>query len=265
MFILRNYFRQLKENVTVKGITLILVVSLAAILAPPLTQAQQAFEPLGHRYIYDVGGDGNVKCTWETTIIPLQPSILYSFTFRGGTVSDTGAIDSLGQELDVDVEELDGQRTVNLFLFGYEQNEAYTFNFSFAWSGMLTRKGDRHTLFTSVNVGDPQSASIIVILPDEARLGASTISRGNITEFFEKELISGRDALVWQVTNTGNETAIVFSVNFRHYSALLWMQDNLIMIIAVAVIVFIGALLLGYWKRRWSVISKARKFISEKF
>jgi len=249
----------------VKGIVLILVISLTAVLATPLTEAQQAFEPLGHTYIYDVGGDGNVKCTWETTIIPLQPSILYSYTFRGGAISDVKAIDSLGQELDVDVEELDGQRTANLFLFGYEQNEAYTFNFSFAWSGLLTRKNDRHTLFTSVNVGDPQSAEIIVILPKDAKIGASTISWGNITEVFEKELILERDALVWQVANTGNETAILFTVNFKHYSALLWIQDNLSMIIAVTVIVIIGALLLGYWKRLWPSIAKALKFLSEKF
>jgi len=220
---------------------------------------------MGHTYIYDVGGDGNVKCTWETTIIPLQSSILYSYTFRGGAISDVNAIDSLGQELDVDLEELDGQRTASLFLIGYEQNEAYSFNFSFAWRGLLTRKGDRHTLFTSVNVGDPQSAKVIVILPKDAKLGASTISRGNITEVFEKELILGRDTLVWQVANTGNETAILFTVNFKHYSALLWIQDNLFMITAVIVIVVIGAFLLGYWKRRWRSISKALKYLSERF
>ena len=250
-----------------KRIALILVIFLflTAILSTPSTKAQQAFEPLGHTYIYDVGGDGNVRCTWETTIIPLQPSILYSYTSRGGGISDAKAIDSLGQELDVNVEEQDGQRTAQLFLTGYELNEAYTFNFSFTWSGLLTRKDDRHTLFTSVNVGDPQPARIIVILPKDAKLGTSTISRGNITEVFERELILGRDALVWQVANTGNETQILFTVNFKYYSTLLWIQDNLSIIIAAIVIVIIGALLLGYWKRWRRLISKGLKSLSERF
>jgi uncharacterized protein YpmB len=254
----------------VKRIALILVIflSLTAMLSTPSTKAQSAFEPLGHTYIYDVGGDGNVRCTWETTILPLQPNILYSYTSRGGDISDVKAIDSLGQELDVDVEEQNGQRTAQLLLTGYILNEAYAFNFSFTWSGLLTRKNDRHTLFTSVNVGDPQPAKIIVILPKDAKLGTSTISRGNISEVFEKELILGRDALVWQVANTGNETQILFNVRFKYYSTLLQIQDNLSMIVAVIVIVIVGALLLGYRKRWGHFTARARKAlrsVSERF
>lgn len=245
--------------------TLVIFLFLTAILSTPLTKAQQAFEPLGHTYIYDVGGDGNVKCTWETTIIPLQPSILYSYTSRGGGISDATAVDSLGQELDVNVEEQDGQRTAHLFLTGYELNEAYTFNFSFTWSGLLTRKNDGHTLFTSVNVGDPQPAKITVILPKDSKLGSSTISRGTITDVFEKELILGRYVLVWQVANTGNETQILFTVNFKYYSTFLWIQDNLYIIIAAIVIVVAGALLLGYGKRWWPLISKAFKSLPKRF
>jgi len=119
-----------------------------------------------------------------------------------------------------------------------------------------------------VNVGDPQRAKIIVILPKDAQLGTSTISRGNATEVFEKELISGRDALVWRVDNTGNETQILFTVNFKYYGTLLWIQDNLSMIVAAIVIVIVGALLLGYGKRLWRTrgrISKAFKSLSERF
>jgi hypothetical protein len=232
-------------------------------LSTPLTKAQSAFEPIGHAYIYDIGSDGNVRCTWETTIIPLQPSIVYSYTFRGGNIGDVKGIDSLGQELDVNVEEQDGQRSAQLFLTGYKLNETYTFNFSFSWSGLLTRKDDRHTLFTSVNVGDPQQAKIIVILPKDATLGTSTITRGNITEAFEKELIYERDALVWHVADTGNETQILFTMNYKYYSILLWIQDNLLIIIASTVIVIIGALLLGYWKRWRQLISKASKYLSK--
>lgn len=253
-----------------KRIALILLIFffLTTIFSIPLTKAQQAFEPLGHTYIYDVRGDGNVKCTWETTIMPVQPGILYSYTFRGGGISDMKAIDSLGQELDVNVEDQEGRRVAQLVLTGYKLNEAYTFNFSFTWSGLLTRKTDRHTLFTSVNVGDPQSAKIVVILPNDATLRNSGISRGNITEVFEKELIFERDALVWQVADTGNETQIVFTVDFKYYSTLLWVQDNLFMIVAVIVIVIVGALLLGYGKRLWRArgrISKALRPLSERF
>jgi uncharacterized protein YpmB len=250
-----------------KRVTLALITCLflATLLSTPTARAQQAFVPQGHTYIYDIGGDGNVKCTWETTIIPLQYGILYSYTFRGGEISDVKASDVLGQELDVNVEEQDGQRTAQLFLSGYTLNEVYSFNFSFTWSGLLTRKNDRHTLFTSVNVGDPQQAKILVILPKDAKLSSRSVSWGNVTADFVREMISGRDALVWEVADTGNDTQIFFTVNFKFYSTLFWIQDNLLIIIVVIVIVVVGAILLGYGKRWRPLISRALKSLSERF
>lgn len=245
---------------------LILVVLLSSTIIPstPLTMAQPAFQPLGHIYVYDVQSDGNVKCTWKTDIKPLQSNIIYPFTFRGGSISGAMAMDSLGQELDIDATEQNGQTTLNLYLTGYPLNQPYSFNFTFTWSGLLTRKSDKHTLFTSVNIGETQATKIVVILPKGAKLGTSTLWRGNITEVFDRQLISERDALVWQVADTGNETEIFFIVNFKFYSGLLWIQDNIYLIIATIVIVIIAAILLGYRKPARRLISKALRRVSDK-
>jgi hypothetical protein len=51
--------------------------------------------------------------------------MLYTFNFRGGKTRDFVAFNSRGQELDVDVTEEGGQRTVTLSLAGYEVNKPY--------------------------------------------------------------------------------------------------------------------------------------------
>ncbi len=241
---------------------LIFFLSLLVLaIAPVSAQQQPAFEPVDHTYIYDIQGDGSVKCIWSTTIIPRESTILYTFSFRGGETWDFEAFDSLGQELDVDVNEEGGQRSVALFLAGYEVNKPYQFNLSFFWSGLVTRKGDRHTLFTSVNVGEPQSAKIAVIPPSGAKLGISTVSRGELTEVFERDVISDRTALMWQTPNTGNETEIFFRANYRYYNVQLSILDNLPKIVIGAAIMIIGALLLGYRKRLAGIFSEIKKRI----
>ena len=241
----------------------ILVMSVIAVIitlvSTAAAQQQPAFEPVDHTYVYDIQEDGSVKCIWSTTILPREPTILYTFTFRGGETWDYEGFDSMGQEIDVDVIEEYGQRSISLFLVGYEVNKPYQFNVSFFWDGLLTRKTDRHTLYTSVNVGEPQSAKIVVIPPKGAKIGTSTLSRGNLTEIFERETIAGRTTLTWQTQDTGNETEIFLRANYRYYPALLSIRDNLTKIVIGVAIVIIAALLLGYRKRLAGVVSEIKK------
>jgi hypothetical protein len=217
-----------------------------------------AFEPMDHIYIYDIKDDGSVRCTWSTTIVPMEPSVLYTFSFRGGETKDYQAEDSLGQVIDADVNEAGGQRTISLLLTGYPVGQPYKFNLSFIWNGLLTRSGDRNTLYTSVNVGEPQSASIVVIPPKDAKIGTSVITKGNSTEPFKKDLISDRDALVWNTANTGNDTEINFRANYNYYNASMSLSDNMLKIAAGIIIIVVAALLLGYRKKLPQVASKIK-------
>lgn len=220
-----------------------------------------AFEPIDHTYVYDVNGDDSVRCTWSTTILPKEPTIIYTFSFRGGKTTNYQAEDSLGQIIDPDVNEDNGQRTISLLLSGYPTNKPYQFNLSFDWSGLLTRNGDRHTLYTSVNVGDPQAAGIVVIPPQNSRIGTSVVTKGNISEPFQKEMLSNRNALVWHSDNTGNDTEIVFRANFNYYSATMRLADNLTYILIGLAIIIIAALLLGYRKKLPGMASKIKERI----
>jgi hypothetical protein len=208
-----------------------------------------AWKSLEHDYIYDIQGAGSVRCTWATTIIPKEPTILYTISFRGGETKDYQAEDSLGQVLDADVNEQNGQRTISLFLAGYETGQPYSFNLSFTWNGLLSRTGDRHTLFTSVNVGEPQAAEIVVIPPRGSRPGTSLVTIGNVTAPFGRQMASGRDALVWHTESTGNQTEIVFRANFYYYSPWISLTDNLYQILLGLIVVATAALLLGYRRR----------------
>ena len=237
-------------------------VSILLILIVPTIDAQKtAFEPLGHKYVYDVQDDGSVRCTWTTTILPKQTSILYTYSFRGGETKDYNAEDSLGQIIDIDVNEAGGQRAVSLQLAGYQIDKPYQFNVSFTWNGLLTRHDDRNTLYTSVNVGEPQAAEIIVLPPSSARIGTSVIIKGNATEPFEKEVLSGRNALVWRTSNTGNDTEIMFRANYNYYNAQMSISDNYLKIITGAAVLIIAALLLGYRKKIPQIASKIKERI----
>lgn len=220
-----------------------------------------AFEPINHTYVYDINGDGSVRCTWGTTIIPKEPSILYTFSFRGGETKDYKADDSLGQAIDADVNEANGERTISMLLAGYEVGKPYRFNLSFTWNGLLTRSGDRNTLYTSVNVGEPQGASVIVIPPGDARFGTSVVTKGNTTDTFKRAIITGRNALIWSAANTGNETEVVFRANYNYYDAAMSLSDNLFKIGAGALIIVVAALLLGYRKKLPGVASKIKERI----
>ncbi len=219
------------------------------IVSTPIEAQKIAFLPIGHTYVYDVKDDGSVRCTWSTTILPKEPSILYSFSFRGGTTKDYQAQDSLGQVLDVDVNEAEGQRAVSLLLAGYMVDQPYEFNMSFTWNELIQRNGDRNTLYTSVDVGEPQAAKIIVIPPKDARIGMSVVTRGNSSELFQREIIGDRNALVWRTDNTGNQTEISFRANFNYYNTQLSLSDNMYKIILGIAVVVVAALLLGYRKR----------------
>jgi hypothetical protein len=215
-----------------------------------LADAQKtAFESIDHKYIYDIQESGLVKCTWSTTIIPKETTILYNISFRGGKTKDYSAIDSLGKAIDVDVNEGEGQRIVYLMLDNLNLNQPYQFNLSFLWEGLMTRTEERHTLYTSVNVGEPQSAKIVVITPMGSKLGTSVVTRGKLSEPFRRAVVFDRPALVWNVTNTGNETTITFRANFNYYNAMMRFTDSLPMILIGAFILLVGALLLGYRKR----------------
>jgi hypothetical protein len=215
----------------------------------PIDAQKVGFLPVDHAYIYDINDDGSVKCTWSTTIMPQEPSILYTFFFHGGKTSDYKAWDSLGQQIDVDVNEAEGSRNIILPLEGYEVNQPYSFNMSFTWNEIMQRKGDRNTLYTSVNVGEPQAASIIVILPKGASIGTSVVAKGNSSELFQRTTIFDRDALEWRTNNTGNETEMVFRANFNYHNTKMYLNDNLNSILLGITVVVVAAVLLGYRKR----------------
>ena len=227
----------------------------------PIDAQKIAFSPIDHTYIYDVKEDGSVRCTWNTTIIPKQPSILYTFSFRGGKTKDYQAEDCLGQLIDADVNEGEGQRTITLPLIGYQINQPYNFNLSFTWNELMQRNGDRNTLYTSVDVGEPQAATIIVIPPEDARIGTSIVTKGNSTELFRKETILDRNALVWRTNNTGNETGIEFRANFNYYNAQMSLSDNFSRIMLGIAILVVAALLLGYRKKLPGLLSSIKEHI----
>lgn len=237
---------------------LLLIYLVASI---PASAQKVAFEPVNHTYVYDINDDGSVRCTWGTAIIPKEPSILYTFSFRGGETKDYKADDSLGQIIDADVNEAGGERTISMLLSGFEIGKPYKFNLSFTWNGLLTRTGERNTLYTSVNVGEPQGAGITVIPPKDARIGTSVVTIGNSTDPFKRSPIFDRTALVWNAANTGNETEIVFRANYNYYNATMSLHDNLLKIGAGALIIVVAALLLGYRKKLPEVASKIKERI----
>jgi len=224
------------------------------ITSSPIVAQKIAFLPVDHTYIYDVLEDGSVRCAWSTTIIPKEASILYTFSFRGGKTKDYQAEDSLGQLLDADVNEGEGQRTISLLLAGYQVDRPYKFNLNFTWNDLIQRNEDRNTLYTSVDVGEPQDTTIIVMLPEGARIGTSVVTKGNLSELFQKKTIFDRKALVWQTNNTGNDTEISFRANFNYYNAWMSLSDNFYKIVLGVAIAVIAALLLGYRKKlpRWA-------------
>ena len=231
------------------------------ITSMPIDAQKIAFLPVDHTYIYDVLDDGSVRCAWSTTIIPKQPSILYTFSFRGGRTKDYQVEDSLGQLLDADVNEAEGQRTISILLFGYMVDQPYKFNLNFTWNDLIQRNGDRNTLYTSVDVGEPQATTIIVMPPEGARIGTSVVTKGNFSEPFQKETILDRNALVWQTNNTGNDTEIMFRANFNYYNAQMSLSDNFYRIMLGIVIVVIAALLLGYRKKLPGLASLIKEHI----
>lgn len=242
--------------------SLILIPLFICMFAAGQTTEQKiAFEPVDHVYIYDINDDGSVRCTWSTTIIPKEPTILYTYSFRGGETKNYQSEDSLGQIIDADVNEENGQRTISLLLAGYPLDKPYQFNLSFDWNGLLTRNKDRHTLYTSVNVGEPQAAGIIVIPPQDSRIGTSVITKGNASEPFQREILSNRNALVWRSDNTGNDTEIVFRANYNYYSATMSLMDNLYKILIGLAIIVAAALLLGYRKKLPGMASKIKEHI----
>lgn len=250
------------QRVKILIIKPMLFILLAALAISASGSAQEiAFKPVNHSYIYDINDDDSVRCTWSTTLIPQQPSILYTFSFRGGETSNYAGEDSLGQVIDADVNEQDGQRTISMLLSGYPLNEPYNFNLSFDWDGLMTRNGDRHTLYTSVNVGEPQEAKIVVIPPEGARMGTSVVTVGNASEPFSRQMIMGENALVWAADQTGNDTDIVFRANYNYYSARMSLMDNLYRIIIGLAIIIAAAMLLGYRKRLPEVASKIKERI----
>jgi hypothetical protein len=227
----------------------------------PIDAEKIAFLPVDHTYIYDVLDDGSVRCSWSTTIIPKEASILYTFSFRGGKTKDYQAEDSLGQLLDADVNEAEGQRTISLLLAGYLVDKPYKFNLNFTWNELMQRNGDRNTLYTSVDVGEPQAATIIVMPPEGARIGTSVVTKGNSSEPFQKETILDRNALVWQTNNTGNNTEISFRANFNYYNARMSLSDNFYKIVLGAAFAITAALLLGYRKKLPEWASRIKEHI----
>ncbi len=231
------------------------------ITSTPIDAQKIAFLPVDHTYIYDVLEDGSVRCAWSTTIIPKEASILYTFSFRGGKTKDYEAEDSLGQLLDADVNEAEGQRTISLLLAGYQVDQPYKFNLNFTWNDLIQRNEDRNTLYTSVDVGEPQAATIIVMPPEGARIGTSVVTKGNSSEPFQKETILDRNALVWQTNNTGNNTEISFRANFNYYNARMSLSDNFYKIVLGVAIAVIAALLLGYRKKLPGWASRIKEHI----
>ncbi len=241
-----------------------LIISLLFICMAAAGQTNEqkiAFSPIDHTYIYDINNDGSVRCTWSTTIIPKEPTIIYTFSFRGGETKNYQSEDSLGQMIDPDVNEANGQRTISLLLSGYTIDKPYQFNLSFDWNGLLQRNGGRNTLYTSVNVGEPQAAEVIVIPPQNSRIGTSVITRGNSSEPFQRDLIANRDALVWRRDNTGNSTEVVFRANYNYYNTTMQLMDNLYKILLGLGIIIVAALLLGYRKKLPGMASKIKDHI----
>jgi hypothetical protein len=234
---------------------------ICLITSAPIDAEKIAFLPVDHTYIYDVLEDGSVRCSWSTTIIPKESSILYTFSFRGGKTRDYQAEDSLGQLLDADVNEVEGQRTISLLLAGYLVDQPYKFNLNFTWDELMQRNGDRNTLYTSVDVGEPQAATIIVMPPEGARIGTSVVTKGNSSEPFQKETIFDRNALVWQTNNTGNNTEISFRANFNYYNAQMSLGDNFYKIVLGVAIAITAALLLGYRKKLPQWASRIKEHI----
>jgi hypothetical protein len=66
------------------SLVLIPLIFICMVAAGQTTDEKIAFVPVDHTYIYDVNDDGSVRCTWSTTIIPKEPTILYTYSFRGG-------------------------------------------------------------------------------------------------------------------------------------------------------------------------------------
>lgn len=244
-----------------KLIFFILFIYVAAMI---VADAQKiAFDPIDHTYIYDVLDDGSVKCIWSTTILPKEPNILYTVSFRGGETKEYQATDSMGNEVDIDVNEEDNQRVVSLLLYNYKIGQPYQFNLSFIWSGLATRKESKHTIYTSVNLGEPQSAKIVVIPPKGAKMGASVVTRNNLSEPFKREMISGREALVWSAQDSGNYTEIPFRANFNYYNLQLSFEDNLPKILTGGLIIIIAALLLGYRRRLPGIASRIKELLKD--
>jgi hypothetical protein len=211
---------------------IILIIFICAAMLGPAGAQETAFDPIDHTYVYDIQENGSVRCTWSITLLPKEESILYTYAFRGGETQGYEAEDSLGQHLDVDVNEQDsewgGQKTVSLLLSNYTAGEPYQFNLSFTWDGPLSSNGDRQTLYTNVNVGEPQAAGIIVILPQGSEMGISYLIVGNSTQQFQKTAISGRDALLWRTNNTGNDTEIILGADFDYNSDLMKSRNNML-------------------------------------
>lgn len=239
----------------------ILFIYIAVMI--PADAQKLAFEPIDHTYIYEVLDEGSVKCIWSTTILPKEPNILYPVSFRGGETKDYHAIDSLGKEVDIDVNEGDGQREIYLLLYNYEIGQPYQFNLSFIWNGLVARKESKHTIYTNVNLGEPQSAKIIVIPPKGAKMGASVVMRNNLSEPFKREMISGREALVWSAQNSGNDTEIPFRANFNYYNLQLSLIDNLPKILTGGIIIITAALLLGYRRRLPGIASRIKGLLKD--
>lgn len=204
---------------------IILVIIICTAMVDPIGAQKTAFAPIDHTYVYDIQENGSIRCTWSTTLLPKEQSILYTYSFRGGETQGYEAVDSLGQRLDVDVNEQDsepgGKRTVSLLLSNYTVGEPYQFNLSFIWDGLLDSNGNRKALYTSVNVDEPQGTGIIIVPPQGSEIGTSYLTVGNSTQLFQKAAICSRDALSWRTNDTGNDTEIVFKVNFDYHSDMM--------------------------------------------
>lgn len=244
-----------------KALNISLVIICFIFTISSTTAQETAFQPVNHKYIYDVQDDGIVRCIWSTTIIPKALGILYAFSFSGGETNNFHAEDSLGQIIDVDAIEQNGQRNITLVLTGYQVDRPYQFNVSFDWNGLITRNGERNTLFTSVNIGDPQAAEITVIPPEGAKIATSLVTKGNSSEPFQKEVISRRNVLIWRSNNTGNAKEILFRASFNYFNARMSLSDNLSKILTGTALLLIAALLLGGRKKLPGIASKIKEYL----
>jgi hypothetical protein len=110
-------------------------------------------------------------------------------------------------------------------------------------------------------VGEPQGAGIVVIPPQDSRIGTSVITKGNASEPFQREMLNNRNALVWRSDNTGNDTEIIFRANYNYYSASMSLMDNLYKILIALAIIIAAALLLGYRKKLPGMASRIKEHI----